>query len=96
MHSELTNLHQESGAKSPKTQNKNKKKDINPASDDRLRYLPEWLEKFTENLEDTEVPAPAHISHDSGSERPTKVELRKHSIFSHFPKDRNCEVCVRT
>ena len=25
--------------------------------------LPEWLEGFTGNLEDTEVPAPAHISH---------------------------------
>ena len=42
--------------------------------------------------------APAHISHDSDSERPTKVlsKSRKHSIESHFPKDRNCEVCLRT
>ena len=29
-------------------------------ADDRLRDLPEWLEEFTDNLEDTEVPAPAH------------------------------------
>ena len=41
---------------------------------------------------------PAHISQDSESERPTKVvsKSRKHSICTHFPKDRNCEVCLRT
>ena len=58
---------------SPKSQNKIQKRDNNRASGDRLRDLPEWLEEFTENLEDTEVPAPAHLSHDSVSERPTKV-----------------------
>ena len=48
------------------------------------------------NLEDSEVPALAHISHDSDSERPTKVASRKHSVETQFPKDRNCEVCLRT
>ena len=81
---------------SPKNQNKNQKRDNDGAWRDRLRDLPEWLEVFTDNLEDTEVSAPAQISHDSDSERPTKVASRKHSIFSHFPKDRNCEVCLRT
>ena len=57
---------------SPKN-SKQKKEDYNRDSEDRLRDLPEWLEEFTENLEDTEVLAPAHISHDSDSERPTKV-----------------------
>ena len=33
---------------SPKTPNANLKKDINRASDDRLRDLPEWSEEFTE------------------------------------------------
>ena len=42
------------------------------------------------------MPAPVHISHDSDSERPTKVASIEHSIFTHFPKDRNCEVCLRT
>ena len=41
-------------------------------SNDHLRDLPAWLEEFIENLENTEVPAAAHISHDSGSERPKK------------------------
>ena len=58
--------------------------------------LPEWLEEFTENLEDTEVSAPAHISFDSDSEHLTKVASRKHSLETHFAEDRNCEVCKRT
>ena len=62
----------------------------------RLQDLPEWLEDFTENLEDAEVPALAEISHDSESECPIKVASRKHSIYVHFPKDQNCEVCKRT
>ena len=63
-----------------------------------MRDLPEWLEEFTDNLEDKELHAPAHISQDSDSERPAKVvsKSKKHSVYTHFPKDRNCEVCVRT
>ena len=40
----------------------------------------------------------AHISKDSDSEHPTRVvsKSRKRSICTHFPKDRNCEVCLRT
>ena len=45
-------------------------------SDDRLRHLAEWLNEFTDDLEDTEVPAPAHISLDSDSERPTKSVIK--------------------
>ena len=46
-----------------------------------------WLVEFTDNLEDAELPAFAHSSQDSGSERPTKVvsKSRKHSFFS-LPK----------
>ena len=60
--------------------------------------FPEWLEEFTKNPEVTELHAPAHNSQDSDSERPTKVvsKSRKRSIETHFPKDRNCEVCFRT
>ena len=81
-----------------KTETTIKKGDGNRDSDNRFRDLPEWLDWLTENLEDTEVPAPAHISQDSDSERPTKVasKSRKHSIYTHFPRDRNCEVCLRT
>ena len=82
----------------PRNKNQNKKRDGSGDSADRLRDLPQWLEEFTDNLEDTEVPAPAHISQDSDSEYPTTVATTssKHSIFPHFPKDRNCKVCLRT
>ena len=41
---------------------------------------------------------PHHSSPASDLEYPSTVatKSRKHSIFTHFPKDRNCEVCVRT
>ena len=78
------------------TQNQNKNGADKETAGDRLRDLPEWLEDFTENLRDTEVPASANISHDSDSERRVKEASRKHSIYTHFPKDRNCEVCKRT
>ena len=56
------------------------------------------MKEFTENLEIAEMPAAANISLDSDSERPTKVasKSKKDSIYTHFPKDRNCEVCLRT
>ena len=52
--------------------------------------------RSSQNLEDTEVPAIGNISHDSDSERPTKVASKKHSFFSHFPEDRSCKVCLQT
>ena len=69
---EVTNSHQETGADHPqKPKNKKKKRDDSRDSDDRLRDLREWLEEFTDNLE------------DSDSERPTKVAStsRKHSLI---------------
>ena len=82
----------------PTTQNNNKQRDGTRDSDDRLRDLPEWLEEFTDNPEDTELFASAYSSQDSDLERLTKVESqsRKHSIYTHFPKDRNCKVCLKT
>ena len=76
--------------------NKIYKMDNTHATRYRLRDLPEWLEEFTDNLEDTDVPAPANISRDSDSDRPAKVAARNHSIHAHFPKDRTCEICKKT
>ena len=41
-----------------------------------------------DNLEDTEMPVPAHMSQDSDSQRFTKVvsKSRKHKIFTHLLK----------
>ena len=61
------------------TQNQNKKRDGNRDSDDRLRDLPEWLEEFSDNLEDTELHAPAHISQDLDQEQ--KVVSKSRSIL---------------
>ena len=75
--------------------------DTDPVQGYLLRDLPEWLEDFAENPVDEGVSASrdtrASTSHDSDSERPAKVVASKHSIFvTHFPKDRNYEVCKRT
>ena len=57
------------------------KRDNSRASGNWLQDLPEWLEEITENLEGTEVLAPAHISHDSDTERPTKVV--RHTVLGN-------------
>ena len=64
--------------------------------------IPEWLQEFKENLVDDRVPerrdSHASSSHEISSE-PTStrsVDLGKHSVNTHFPKDRNCEICQRT
>ena len=67
------------------------KKDNEEVRGDPLRDLPEWLEEFTDNLVDESVP-----EHRDAPARRAKVVSGKHGIFTHFPKDRNCEVCLRT
>ena len=75
-------------------------KDTVPVHGNLLRDLPEWLEEFKENPEDIGVLASrdtrASTSRESASEPPRKVVSGKHSIFTQFPKDQNCEVCKRT
>ena len=44
----------------PKIQNQNKMRSDRKNSDDPLADLPEWLEEFKENLEDTALHASAH------------------------------------
>ena len=64
--------------------------------------IPEWLQDFRENLVDDEIPlqggSRASSSHEASSEPIFKrrEDLGKHSIKTHFPKDRNCEICKRT
>ena len=40
--------------------------------------------------------AHASSSHELSSEPTRSVDLGKHSFFTRFPKDRNCEICQRT
>ena len=62
----------------------------------------EWLRKFREILVDDEVPehrdSHASSSHEVSLEPTIKrrEDLCKHSVYTHFTKDRNGEVCRRT
>ena len=60
--------------------------------------IPEWLQEFRENLVDDEIPVhrDSHASSSYGSSLgPTRsADLGKHSVHTHFPKDRNCEICI--
>ena len=85
----------------PKSQNKNKNKDH-----DKKRWnlyfseLPEWLQEFKENLVDERVPKhrdshASSSSHEPSLEPQRRVVLDNHCYYTHFPKDRNCEICQR-
>ena len=64
--------------------------------------IPEWVQEFRENLVDDEIPlhgsSHASSSHEASLEPTTKrrEDLGKHNVHTHFPKDRNCEICKRT
>ena len=64
--------------------------------------IPEWLQEFREILVDDEIPlqggSHASYSHEASLEPTTKKreDLSKHNVHTHFPKDRNCEICKRT
>ena len=64
--------------------------------------IPEWLQEFRRNLVDDEIPlqggSHASSSHEVSLEPTTKrrEDLGKHSVYTHFPKDRNCEICKGT
>ena len=55
-----------------------------------------------ENLVDDEIPlqgdSHASSSHETSLEpiHMRREELGKHNVHTHFPKDRNCEICKRT
>ena len=85
--------------KTPKTNTKEPQTD---RGDPLYSDIPEWLQEFRENLVDEEIPE-HRDSHASSSHEPSleptparSVDLGKHSIYIHFQKDRNCEICQRT
>ena len=79
------------------------KKEITIERGNRLdSEIPEWLQEFREILVDDEIPlqggSHANSSHEASLEPITKrrEDLGKHNVHTHFPKDRNCEICKRT
>ena len=81
------------------TENPNKNDDNEEVRGNSSHDLPECLEEFKDNLVDESVPEhrdASSSSHELPSEPRAKVVSGKHSIFNHFPKDRNGDVCLRT
>ena len=73
-----------------------------PKTNKKETKIPEWLQEFRENLVDDEIPTQggshASSSHEASLEPIAKrrEDLGKHNVHTHFPKDRNCEICQRT
>ena len=62
--------------------------------------IPEWLQEFRENFCGDRVlerrDSHASSSHGSSLEPARSAGLGKHSVRTHFPVDRNYEICQRT
>ena len=85
-----------------KTQKPNKKETTIERRNPSDSETPEWLQEFREIFVDDGIPlqggSHASSSHEVSLEPTSKrrEDLGKHSVFTHFPKDRNCEICQRT
>ena len=86
---------------SAETENTNKNEDDEESRSEPLQDVPEWLLDVNENLVDKNVQRHQY-SPSSSHELPLEPGAKvipgpgKHSIFSHFPKDRNCDICLRS
>ena len=92
-----------------KTENKNKNEESEEVQSDISHDLPDWLQEFRENLVDESSPMkpwgnPEQGCQDtSSSSRELPMEPRakvnpgssKHSVYTHFPKDPNCDICLK-
>ena len=96
--------------KPTETENINKNEGREEVQSDLLHELPDWLEEFRGNLVDERSPLePRRIpesgypdtsssSHELPMESRAKVEpgSGKHGVHTHFPKDPNCDFCLKT
>ena len=82
--------------------NKTQKPTKKEQSESLCSEIPEWLQEFRENLVDDEFPghedSHASSSHEASLEPILKrrEDLGNHSVYTRFPKDRNCVICKRT
>ena len=95
---------------STETENKNKNEGREEEQSDTSHEFPDWLQGFREKLVDESSPSkprgnPASkdrdtssSSHELAMESRAKVEpgSGKHSVHTHFPKDPNCDICLKT
>ena len=95
------NLMKPKPVKSPKKK-PNKKETTIERGNPLYSEIPEWLQEFRENFVADEIPehgdSHASSSHEASLEPIAKrrEDLGKHNVHTHFPKDRNCEICQRT
>ena len=96
--------------RSTETKNTNKNEGHEEVQSDLLHELPDWPQEFRETLLDESSsseprrnPAPGHRDTSSSSrglpmESQAKVEpgSGKHGVYTHFPKDPNCDICLKT
>ena len=95
---------------STETKNKNTNKEREEVQSDLLHDFLDWLQKFRENLVDESTSTELWVNPEQGSqdtsksshelpmEPRAKVELGtcKHSVYTHFPKDPSCDICLKT
>ena len=96
--------------KPTETENENKNEGREEVQSDLLHDLPDWLQVFRENLVDERSPLEprsnpepgyrdtSSSSHELPMESRAKVESGSgtHSVYTHFPKDPNCDICLKT
>ena len=80
---------------------KHKNEDDEELRGDLLQDVPVWLQDFKENHADTNAQ-PHQLSPSSSHELPIEPRakvvpgLDERGVSSHFPKDRNCDICLRS
>ena len=86
---------------SAETENTNRNEDDEELRSELLQDVPEWLQDFKENQVDKNVQTHQY-SPSSSHELPMELRAKvvpgsgKPSIYTHFRKDQNCDICLRT
>ena len=95
---------------STETENKNKNEEREEVPRDISHELLDWLQEFRETLVDESTSTVPRRNPEQGSQDTSKsshelpMEPRarvepvsgKHSVSTHFPKDPNCDICLKT
>ena len=93
-----------------KTENQNKNRESKEVQRDISHEWPDWLQEFSKNLVDESTSEELRrdlmqrsadtscSSHEPPMEPRAYVEPAsgKHIVFTNFPKDPNCEICLKT
>ena len=72
-----------------------KNREDGEAQGELLHDLPEWLEEFADSSVDGEVSTVREAHASSSPKPPPKVVSGRHTTYTYFPKDRNCEVYAK-